>query len=728
MKTEIWNWWRGRAVPLRRHIFVLFCLPFVLFFSLLMWVTEDTATRVSIEGTRTQFEQVGQRTTESLTRLQQPARAWLGAMTLNPLQGFRGGPDGGMARVHMSLMARFPHIASVYFGGEDGEFFRVLSLPTPQAREAVKAPRSALPASFAIQHIKRADLGIPESWTFFGTQMQTLASESRPNSGFDPRKRTWYERASGVPVGEVVPTEPYVFAFPRQLGVTMSANLGHAGANPTTPAINATTDPASAGVQRSTIGGVDFTLVGLSSYLAQQRGATAVEAFVFDESGMLWAWSKADAFAKLSGSEKAPRVADLPDASLRELNTFAKQWVDKPGSGYFELQAAGGSAYVASVSAVRELGRANGAVYVAVVDRHEHVYASVRQLRWRMLAIGIAGLIGGSLLIAWLSGRLALPLRRLAVQTKLLERFRFNEMKHIPSHVAEVRQLQASTVLARTALAGYARFVPKPLVQHYLALRREPKPGVESRDVVALHALFAGQLQMQNGQNAAAFSAFAQLAKAVEATRGIVDGIDNDGASAIWNAPLIQSNPSLRACEAAIRVIEQLDAERDHDDVPWPLNIAIDSGVAAVGNFGTQDGRLIYTAVGPPIERAKGLAHEARGLSVPLVVTGPVADAIKQRFTLERIAVVQLGMRDSGIDLWRVTGRVAGIAATDWAGKSSNDGWGEASAESEIDQRTRGRSRKRSPRSLNSVADWSGLSMPAPSLDASGGNGAKDLT
>ncbi len=691
IKAELKDWWSEQTIPLRRHIFVLFAVPFMVFFCALMWVAEQAATRVAVDGAKTQFAQVGQRTAESLTRLHAPAQSWLAAMTQNPAQGLKGSTDLGLIRVHMSLLDRFEQLASVYFGYPEGEFARVIILTSQGTKDLVKAPEKA---RFAIQTIRTGDGPPAELWAFYDEGMDPVGVDPRPFGGFDPRTRNWFKVAAKSAVGETVPTSPYVFTFPRQLGVTMSANLG----------------ATSGGV-----GGVDFTLMGLSRYLTTQRGSQGVQSFIFDESGALWAWSNAAGFAKLSANNRVPSVSDLPDASLKNLVAAAKLRANRPDAAYFELEADGGTPFVASMSVVS--GMSSAPVYVAVVDERADVFASVYALRWRMLAIGLAGVIGGSLVIAWLSGRLARPLRRLAIQTKLLERFRFNDIRHEPSHVAEVRQLQSATILARAALSGYARFVPKPLVQHYLALRREPKPGVESREVVAMHGLFGSNMQFDNGPNAHIFEAFATFSKGVEVTRGIVDRIDNNGAGALWNAPLIQSNPALRACEAAFQIIEELDSNRINDTMPWPLHIAITTGVAAVGNFGTEDGRLIYTAVGPPVEAARTWAQLGKARSVPLLVSGLVADVVRSRFTLERMAVVQADASDPGVALWQVTGRVAGMSGLPGGlNRSSTEGWHLSSQEEQSPRR------QREPRSLNSSVDWASSNNASPD-----GVGSTDL-
>lgn len=641
------NWLKSHTLPVQRYIFLLFAVPFALLFSILMVIAEWTASSVASKGAREQFGAVGQRTAESLHRVQEPARAWLGSMVNNPSQGLQTGYEMSGFRVHATMLARFPQISAMYFGYPNGEFARILPLTNALTRTSVKAPTGA---SFALHIVKTAAGAATEEWRFFNDRLEPVATEQRAHSGYDPRKRPWYKEAATAKLGAIVPTDPYVFANPKQLGVTLSSLLG-------------STPITSSGA----IGGVDFTLNGLSSFLQRQKGGKTLQSLVFDADGNLWAWSKAEQFEAMSQGNVSPTLAALSDPSLRLFKTEGAKWAESADSEYFALKAEEGSDLLASVTKLPGMGKRD--VYVAVVQDRDEVFAQVHALRWRMAALGLAGLVIGALIIARLSKRLSDPLRRLAVQTKLLERFRFTEIKHFKSQIREIRTLQEALLVAKTALSGYARYVPKSLVQHQIALRREPRPNVESREVVAMHAVLCGDLHAKRGPNELAFAQFGALSRMIDATRGVVDRVENDGMGAIWNAPLVQSNPSLRAVEAAFQALDSLS--RGGAQHPIALHMAIDMGPAGVGNFGGEHSRLIYTAVGAPLDRARALAQEARGLDVSVLVTGPVAEAVKHRFKVERLAAIQLETNETAIELWRVVERLETTEPMEWVTSDS---------------------------------------------------------
>ena len=641
--------WSSKTISLRSHIFVMFAVPYCVLFAALAWIADRTATRTALLATQAQFEQVGQRTSESIYRLEEPARSWLAAMTSNPVQGLRGTGDLALLRIHMTVLERSPQMASVYFGYANGEFVRVLQLKDEAERKAVRAPSGA---RYALQtiHVSPGGDSNYEVWDFYSARMAPLSTESRGTSRFDPRQRPWYKASALTAAGQVNATAPYRFSFPANLGVTMSANLGH----------------NSSAYSGFGVGGVDFSLTNLSNFLAVQKAASTVQSMIFDGKGNLWAWSDVSAYNKLLEGGKIPSVAALPQPALRGLVDASKPM--RPGgqssgqsSGrYMELTHPDGSAFSASLFSVERFG--GESVYIVVVDERANVFEPVQQLRLRMLLIGLLGLVGGAALISLLAKRLSTPMRNVAVQSKLVERFRFSEIQPVKTSIREVKQLQASVKAAAVVLAGYARYVPKPLVRHLMAVRAAPQPGVEPREVAALYAAFPAPLHMPSGTSSVAFERLNGVLHLIDSSRGLVDALDNNGMRAFWNAPLLQSNPALRACEAAYQAIEQLDASRSNDDGAWPIHVGIDLGMACVGSFGTPTGRLLYSAVGQPVEQARELAELAKALGVPLVLTDAVAGQINKRFALTRLAVGKLSLpsRLSGQALWTVAGRTEG--------------------------------------------------------------------
>jgi hypothetical protein len=591
-----------RIMSLRSHIFWFFALPFVLLFGAVMWVAESMAHDSALVAAAQKFELVSTESSSALQRLEEPARTWLNGMTGSTGQGLDEGGAFTAVKPHFEFLQRHAHIAAVFFGYSNGDFARVLAIRNPDTRALVKAPAAAVFAAQSIRH--QPDGSVDELWRFYDAKQVFVGQESRAFERFDPRQRPWYTSAAKSSTGQISATEPYLFAKPRVLGVTLSAPLGG---------------------NRGGIGGVDFSLDGLSEYFAGQPGPAGRQLLLFDAAGRIWAWSDRAAMAALLARGQLPLMENLQDPGLRSIRA---SMATSPNQPAFEHAARAGQRWVLDVSPAT--GIAVNGLSLASAQPAAQVFADARRVRWMILSLMGLGLVIGVLVIRALATRLSAPLWQLAGQAQSLERFEFSAVQTAASPVREIRTAQSAVRTATIALAGYARYVPRPIVQHYLAIGQLPKLGVESRDIVYLHAELGSRLHGFGASNELAFAQLEVLSKHVHATHGLVDRYQNQAMGALWGAPLVQKSAALRACEAAFCALEELRASNLSRS---GVRIGIDTGNAAVGNLGNE-GRLIYTAVGLPAELAQTLAQRVPFAQTAVVVSGAVAKLIADRFEL----------------------------------------------------------------------------------------------
>jgi hypothetical protein len=630
-----WPLQRGKngeqGVSLRTHIFWSFAIPFVLLFAVVMWVAESLAHEAALRGASENFRILSVQTSEALQRLEEPARGWLDGMSGNTAQGLDDGGTFDLLRPHFDLLARHAHIAAVYFGYNNGDFARVLALRDANLRNLLRAPDLT---AFAVQTIlHKPEARVVETWRFYNAAQALLKTEERPHNGYDPRQRPWYAAALALRVGEKAATAPYLFAEPRLLGVTLAAPL--AG-------------------NRAGLGGVDFTLTDLTAYLARQNAGGTKTTVVFDKAQRVWASSdRASVDAELARGQ-LPRMSDLAAPALRAIGPGMATPLGAPGA---ELDSDSGR-WVVDVTALQ--GTVVDGLFVMVAQPYDDVFSDASRLRWTLAGLLLLGLIGGVVLIRLLATRLAAPLRAVATQVKMLERFKFREIRQTPSNIRELRSLQNTVGIAQVALAGYARYVPRAMVQHFLAIRREPKAGVETREVVLMRAVLGVPLHRFGVTNDEAFGQLDIVTRCVQSTHGLVDHYDNRGMNAVWNAPLVQQGAALRACEAAYQAVQQ--ALRSH--ARGGLRIGIDMGGAGVGNLGGQ-ARLIYTVVGMVEEAAAALAQHMQAPHSGVMVSEAVAVQIAHRFELGPIVRMSF---DDGEPLagFLLIGRKAGVDAADF--------------------------------------------------------------
>ena len=118
----------------------------------------------------------------------------------------------------------------------------------------------------------------------------------------------------------------------------------------------------------------------------------------------------------------------------------------------------------------------------------------------------------------------------------------------------------------------------------------------------------------------------AEMADVVFRHDGVLAQYAGDAIEAFWNAPMDQPDHARRACEtaldmvAALAILQPIFVARGWAHLD--LGVGINTGQMVVGNMGSKD-RLIYTAVGDPVNVAARLEGLSKEYGVRLVVARP---------------------------------------------------------------------------------------------------------
>ncbi|MEQ9143838.1 MAG: adenylate/guanylate cyclase domain-containing protein [Parvibaculaceae bacterium] len=152
---------------------------------------------------------------------------------------------------------------------------------------------------------------------------------------------------------------------------------------------------------------------------------------------------------------------------------------------------------------------------------------------------------------------------------------------------------------------------------------------------------------------------FSPLTKTVHDRGGMVDRYTGDTMMAIWNAPLNEPDHAMKACDAALRMREQLDSlneflEEDakrHNlsHIPLSVSIGVESGPAISGNMGSVQ-RYDYGVLGEPVSIAHYLRHHAINYGPAVIVGDGFKKAVGDRFALLEVDLVSTPRHPNG---WR---------------------------------------------------------------------------
>ncbi len=126
---------------------------------------------------------------------------------------------------------------------------------------------------------------------------------------------------------------------------------------------------------------------------------------------------------------------------------------------------------------------------------------------------------------------------------------------------------------------------------------------------------------------------------------GVLAQYAGDAIEAFWNAPMDQADHARRACLTALDMVAALATLRPQFEARgWAhldLGVGINTGQMVVGNMGSKD-RLIYTAVGDPVNVAARLEGLSKEYGVRIVVGEATVAAEPRAFVyriLDRVAV-----------------------------------------------------------------------------------------
>jgi adenylate cyclase len=144
---------------------------------------------------------------------------------------------------------------------------------------------------------------------------------------------------------------------------------------------------------------------------------------------------------------------------------------------------------------------------------------------------------------------------------------------------------------------------------------------------------------------------------------GFLNKFIGDALMAVYNAPLDQTQPELRAVRTALEMIEALDrfnqerAKRGQFAVK--IGIGINTGPVTAGNIGHVR-RLEYTVIGDTVNLAQRVESQTKVTGMPVLISQSTYDAVAAHVVAQPLPPVKVKGKQEPVALYAVSGLQTG--------------------------------------------------------------------
>jgi adenylate cyclase len=156
------------------------------------------------------------------------------------------------------------------------------------------------------------------------------------------------------------------------------------------------------------------------------------------------------------------------------------------------------------------------------------------------------------------------------------------------------------------------------------------------------------------------------LTNAILARKGYIDKYMGDAIMAFWNAPLGDNEHQINACEAAIDMLEKIDALNKIREVEaqesgitfFPINVGVglNTGICTVGNMGS-DIKFNYSVLGDAVNLASRLEGQTKEYGFSIIVGSKTAMAIKEKFAILELDFIMVKGKKEPEVIYAIAGR-----------------------------------------------------------------------
>jgi len=538
---------------------------------------------------------------------------------------------------------QFPELYALFFGfARDGAFYEVIRVPPPESGTTLKDRHPPATARYALRIIDSVDGERVDSWIYIAKWGEVVGVERAPKVTYDPRPRTWYTAA--LATRGIATSGLHVFSSVGRPGLTLSRQLA--------------TDDG----EMIAVFGADLSTATLSRVLAEHRVGEHGVVFILDGDQRLLGHPEPErALVQEGGELQVMKAVDFSDPVLADA---VKKRNGGAGDRFHTALGPDGDEYLVTFTHLPDEFGKDWTIGVIAAERD--FVGPLRRASARIVLIGFVFLLMSSLAVVWVSRLLTKPIQALTEETGRIRLLELESEVKVRSAVVEIQTLAEAIGTMKTALRSFAAYVPKGIVKGIVASGIGTAIGGERRQLTIMFSDIAGFTRTSEDlppeELLHQLSVYLEgIAGAIGGHNGTIDKFIGDAVMALWNAPQRDADHVANGCRAVLAcrsAISQVNADLVAGRYqPLPTRFGLHTGLAVVGNVGCRD-RMQYTAMGAAVNLASRVEALNKRFGTEMLVTGPVEDAVHDRFVFRPLGPVVAPGTSGPVLLYELVGAV----------------------------------------------------------------------
>lgn len=537
----------------------------------------------------------------------------------------------------LETLKSIPYTLSFYLSFKDGTYFQVRTLEGLKEFQTQKEKPLPSYAKYAIRTMQHDNKNDPEllseTWSYLNEDYGVVAKEYLPNAQYNTTKRDWYVTAELLK--DKVWSDVYLFKTTKTAGLTLSMPLGYY--KDSTVAIG--------------VMGVDFAVSQFKDLLASIKASPNSVNYLVNEKNEIISVSndmKTFALSKETGNLEFLTTVNCGDRALEEAAKLLTGNQDKHAR--FEIN---GSRYVASIEKLKKIP-----CFLITLSPEDDFTEGFKQVQSDMLILSLFVFFISFGVIIILARRISDPITFICSSAKAIGSMNLDEYRSPPiSKIIEIQELSDAMDSMKLSVSTFTKYAPKELVRRLVRKGTVPTLGGENRKLTLFFSdiekfstiserLPAEYLILHLSEY------FDEMTKKIMEYEGVIDKYIGDSIMAMWGAPIADDNQVINACYAALGCQELLESLKEK----WaplgkpflPTRIGIHTGVAIVGNIGSQD-RMNFTSIGDTVNIASRLEGANKYYGTKILVSESVESEARGKILFRVIDKIAVKGRASGL-------------------------------------------------------------------------------